>query len=112
MAGPSEERHSEERHGIAIECDAQAVAGRYGESPDEIPAEPRERARVPALEDHVPPPAVLDALDRARCGTDDLDARQLARLHQPPYPGRGVFSQRRGRDFIGPADDEVGQASD
>src|SRR5579863_1263420 len=59
MGGPSEERHR-----IAGECHTEPVVGGYGESPDEVLPDPRERARVPALEEDVPSPAVLDALHR------------------------------------------------
>src|SRR5579862_2949104 len=107
MAGPSEERH-----GIAVECHTEPVVGRYGESPDEVLPDSREGARVPALEEDVPPPAVLDALHRAWRRPDDLNARYLARIHEPPHPRRAVFREGRGSRFAGAAEDDVGQARD
>src|ERR1700728_2268245 len=102
MAGPSEERHR-----IAVECHAKAVAGRHREPPDEVLAEPSERAGVAALEEDVPAPAVLDALHRARRGTDDLNARNLARLHEPAHPRRALFGQLRRCGFVRTAEDDV-----
>src|ERR1043166_6394123 len=100
---------SEQRNGLSIERDAKVATAFRLESLHEEATEPRELSGFLGLDEHVPAPAILDALYGTGRGTDQGYALEFSFRDQLAHPiGRGLGELRDA--ILGePAEDDVRQ---
>src|SRR4051812_22207745 len=99
----------EESDGVAIESDPELRGGWNVKTLHEVATDPRELAWLIGFQEHVPAPATLDPLDRARRGTDYCDFVAGAGRNELAQPFAGVDGQLRGRLFDQTAENNICQ---